>query len=185
MPTTTTVIVHTTVQSSGLATTILAAFGVLLALGSLAWQAYTFYRSGSRVRVVLRSGATNGQQVATFPGVPSEQDRRLLATQGLTQAIFGVEVSNAGRGATSIQSVDLLFPKGASFTGQFVGGSPDLPFRMDGETEKTWYFDAETAKNVGAALNQATSLGPSLMMRGRVKLAGKKPVVSKNSIQVL
>jgi hypothetical protein len=189
MPRSTTVVVHvlhTTVHTSGAGTTILAGIGVLLALASLGWQAYTFFRSGSRVRVELRAGASDGYRSITTPGVPSVEQRKSLAAQGMNQPVFAAEVSNAGRGSTSVQSVDLLFSGGAIFTGQYLRGSPDLPFRMDGESEKTWFFDANQAEALAKALKQTTKLGPSISLRGQVKIGGKrKPVVSKNEIRVL
>ena len=173
-------------HAAGLGTTVLAAVGVLLAGASLGWQAYTFFHSGSRVSAELRVGATNGNAFATAVGQPTVQQIESLASQGLNQPVLAVEVRNAGRGSTSIVSVDLLFDDGITVTGQYLRGSPELPFRMDGESEKTWLFDVTQANAVARASQHATDNRGSITIRGQVKIGGRtKPVVSKNKIRVL
>jgi hypothetical protein len=173
-------------QSSNLAPTILGALGVLLALGSLVWQGFTFFRSGSRIRVVLRAGATNGMVVVTNEGAPSEDQQRAYQNQGLGTPVYGVEVLNAGRGSTSVASVAVAFGNGASYSGAYVAGSPELPFRMEGEHEETWYVDAANVVRAARAFEATMPSGKPHSIRGQVKLGGrKKPIRSKNSIRVL
>ena len=180
-------LVHITVNTSDLAATILGALGVVLALGALGWQAFTFFRSGSRVSVVLRAGATNGSYVLTVVGAPSEDQRRAFQYQGLGAPVFAVEVINSGRGPTSVVSVDVLFDNGAVYTGAYVAGSPALPFRMEGESEKMWYVDAAYIDSYAEAFQQfGNPPGQPQVVRGQVKLGGRsKPVISKNRITVL
>ena len=181
------IVVHTTVHTDDLAATILGTLGVVLALGSLAWQAFTFFSSGSRIKVVLRAGATDGLRVVTTAGAPSGSHVSQLQSQGLTQPVYGIEVLNSGRGPTSIQSVDVLFDNGAVYTGAYVAGSPTLPCRMEGESEKTWLVDATYIDSYAKGFHQyGNPPGQPQVVRGQVKLGGKKrPVVSKNEIQVL
>jgi hypothetical protein len=74
MPLAYTIVVH----NSDLAATILAALGIGLALLSLAWQAWSFLLSGSRVTVEVRSGLRSATGALTIPGTANatalEQD---------------------------------------------------------------------------------------------------------------
>jgi hypothetical protein len=179
------VVVHTTVHTDDLAATILGALGVLLALGSLGWQAFTFFRSGSRVKVVLRMGASSGQAVVTTADAPTASQLSSMQAQGFVMPVFGVDVLNAGRGPTSVVSVDVVFGHGGALGGAYVAGSPDLPFRIDGESEQTWYLDAANVRAAAEAFEAVMKNGKPQFVRGRVRLGGKKkPVISKNRIRV-
>jgi hypothetical protein len=175
MPPGYTVVVHTT----GLATTILAAVGVILGLLSLAWQAWSFRASGSRVEVEVRSGMKGPSGVATIPGSATALDMKQLHAQGLTQPTLAVRVRNTGRGPTSIVGLDLHFGKGAALTETVF--DPPLPFRLDGESEQTWLFDAALAKGYAATLAKTLADGRWDSVRARVSIGGRnKPVESKN-----
>ncbi len=181
------IVVHTTVHTADLATTILAALGVVLALVSLGWQAVSFWLSGSRVRVEIRAGATDGVRVASVSGSPTQDQQALLQRQGLTQLILGVKVKNLGRAPTSVTSVDLHYSNGAGLSGAYLRGSPELPCRMEGETEQTWYFDADLAARFARVFEEAKKTGKpqSVSARGLVRVGGKtKPVISKNNIRI-
>jgi hypothetical protein len=110
------VIVHT--GGSDLTTTILATVGVVLAVASLVWQAWTFRLSGSRVSVRLRSGMRDLANTAAVTGpdhMSTDQELR-LRTQGFTHPVLAVEVKNSGRSPTSVQSVSIQFANGAVYT---------------------------------------------------------------------
>ena len=70
------VVIHNVVQTNDVTPTILGAVGISLALASLGWQAYTFLRSGSRVRVRISAGVTDGSRVVTSTGAQLT-DRKL------------------------------------------------------------------------------------------------------------
>ncbi|MGN6867450.1 MAG: hypothetical protein ACTHMY_03490 [Solirubrobacteraceae bacterium] len=167
--------------------TILGTLGVVLALASLGWQAFTFLRSGSRVEVVLRHGATDFTRVVTMQGPLHAEQARQLQSQGLHQPVFGIEVINSGRGPTSVQAVEIAFDNGAAFTGEYLANPPALPHRMEGESETTWLMDAIHVHSAATAFYKfGNPPGQPQVVRGRVRLGGrKKPVVSKNAIRVL
>jgi hypothetical protein len=175
------------VHTGDLAATLLGAFGLALALASLGWQAYTFFRSGSRIKVILRSGTTDGiSSYVTAPGQMTDDQTRLLVRQGMTTPVIGVEVINAGRGPTSVTSVGVVYTNGAAYGGAFLPGSPGLPFRLEGETEQTWYLDARMVSNVAKAWEQTMPTGKAHVIQAQVRIAGRtKPSLSKNSITVL
>jgi hypothetical protein len=170
---------HVVVQSD-IATTIIAAFGLAFAVISLAWQAWSFRQQGSRVRAEIRSGMRGPQGYATRAGaVPSEQLDR-LREQGFTTPVIAVRVINAGRGATSVVSVDISYAGGFTFSNPGVG--PNLPHRLEGEHEETWHFEGQQVTAVADAL-AATHLG-GRTMRASVAIAGRqKPILSKNEIR--
>jgi hypothetical protein len=171
------------VHSSDLATTILAGFGVALALLSLAWQAFSFRLSGSRISVEIRSGFRRGDMLVTAPWDPSPEEVGRLRAQGLTDSALSVTVTNSGRGPTSVTHVDVFFPNGAAYSDP--AAPPSLPFRMEGESEQTWVLDRELVERYVKALEWATQTGEPLTIRGRVRVAGKKEsVASANEIKV-
>jgi hypothetical protein len=63
------VIVHTApvVHASDTPTTVIAALGLLAAVASLAWQTWSFRRSGSRVRVNIVRGLAGVGHAITIP----------------------------------------------------------------------------------------------------------------------
>jgi hypothetical protein len=174
------------VQTTDVATTVLASFGVGLALLSLGWQAVSFRLSGSRVSVDVRGGAMGAGQIATLPSITAEQLRQ-LASQGMANAVFGVEVKNSGRSPTSVVSAGVVYtPGGGGLTGSYLPPSPPLPYRLEGESEATWYFDAGQVVFAAQAFEKVMQTGKPYAIRGRVQLGGRrKPVVSGNEIRVL
>jgi hypothetical protein len=176
----TTIVLHT----SDSATTILAVLGVVLALLSLAWQAATFYLSGSRVSVEIRSGVRSATAAATIPGTAPVTHLEQMRSQGLEQAVLGVRVHNSGRSPTSVVSIDLLLPKGASYSQ--MGFDPPLPFRLEAESEETWHIDADDVRAYAATLTKVLGDGEEWhVVRGRVRVGGRdKPIVSKNEARI-
>jgi hypothetical protein len=175
--------VHTTLHTSGLATTILAALGVLLALLSIAWQAWSFRRAGSRVSAVVRSGLWNATGVITVPGSPTNAMLQQLRAQGFREPALAIEVRNAGRGSTSIVRLAIHFGKDVTWTD--VKYDPPLPFRLEGESEQTWIVDAPSAMSAARAAAQ-TLQGVSGTMRARAWIGGREtPIESKNEAHAL
>ena len=174
------IVLHT----ADLATTILAIVGVFLSLVALGWQAVSFWLSGSRVSVEIRAGATDGVRAITMAGQPTESQTASLYKQGLTQKVLAVEVINSGRAPTSVMSVDVLYPNGAVLTGSYLLGSPQLPCRMEAESERTWYVDADLAARTARAFEEDRKTGRPWAVRGQAKLGGKKTVASKKDIRV-
>jgi hypothetical protein len=178
-------IVHTTVQSNDLGTTVLAGFGALLAVAALAWQAWSFYLAGSRVSVEIRNGLKRGNAVATTASTPTPKELEGFAAQGFDEPIFSIKVYNAGRGATSIVDLDITFCDGG---GGGVGNlvlDPPLPFRLQGESEQTWHFDAEHVRAVAHAFAAAMPDRSFRAVRGRAQIGGRKRiVVSENEAEV-
>jgi hypothetical protein len=165
------VIVHT--GGSDPTTTILATVGVVLAVASLVWQAWTFRLSGSRVSVKLRSGMRDLANTAAVTGpnhLMTDQELRLHA-QGFTHPVLAVEVKNSGRSHTSIQSVSIQFANGAVYTGSH--SDPALPFRLEAENERTWFFERGQTVAYAQAMGQVFSTGSPLTICGSVSLGGR------------
>jgi hypothetical protein len=176
--------VRTTVHTTGLATTILAALGVLLALLSIAWQAWSFMRSGSRVSVVVHSGLWNATGAMTVPGSPTEAMLQQMRAQGFREPALAIEVRNAGRGPTSVVKLAIHFGKGVTWTD--FKFDPPLSFRLEGESEQTWLVDAPSVVSAARALALTAPDAPWTTGRARAWIGGReKPIESKNSAKVL
>jgi hypothetical protein len=174
-----TVVIH----SADPATTVIAALGLVCALASLAWQAWTFSRSGSRVVVEIRSGLMGPSGFVTAPGTTARNQLEQLRAQGFTTPIVAVRVSNIGRGTTSITSVGILYKGGAVFENAAWG--PDLPLRLEGEHEETWHFQGQQVTGYAEALARTLISANPMRMRGQVRTAGRaKPISSKNLIHL-
>jgi hypothetical protein len=109
----------------------------------------------------------------------------MLQQQGFTEPIIAVQVRNLGRSPTSVTKVGIRYDNGAIFT--LTNGRPgnaDVPHRLDGESEETWFFPAGNVRAYAQAMNtmystQATSI------QGLVDVGGREePVVSKNSLSL-
>jgi hypothetical protein len=103
-----------------------------------------------------------------------------LAKQGFTDPVLAVEVTNSGRSPTNVVSASILYENGASYTETHF--DPSLPFRLDAESEKTWYFSRAQVAAYAQAMHQVLGSGP-LSVRGSVAVGGKKKaIVSKNRV---
>jgi hypothetical protein len=161
------------------ATTILASLGVALSLASLVWQALSFRLSGSRVSAEVRTGMKNATAASTIAGTASETHLAILRAQGFDEPTLAVRVINAGRAPTSVVKLDITFGKGAATSNTVF--DPPLPFRLEGESEQTWHFDARLAEAYRETLVKTLPEGTWHLVRGRVWVGGReKPIVSKN-----
>jgi hypothetical protein len=133
------IVVHT--GGGDTVTTVIAAVGLVLAVLSFGWQAWSFIVSGSRVTVTLRAGMSDGSKVASLATAPSPEALQMLVAQGLTKPVYSVHVHNRGRGPTSVRAVELVFSDGGAIT--HTGLEPSLPHRLDGESDATWHLEAE------------------------------------------
>ncbi|MGA8353467.1 MAG: hypothetical protein WB698_04795 [Solirubrobacteraceae bacterium] len=179
------IVVHTApiVHTSDTATTVIAAFGLLFALASLGWQAWTFRLSGSRVRVDIARGLKSGTHALTMPSTATPQQIERMSSQGFTQPVLAVTVSNSGRGETSIASVDVLLPGGGGVDESVH--EPPLPFRLAGESEQTWYFDALLAEGYVRVFDEHLPKDKPRTARGRVRLGGRKEaILSRNEVVI-
>jgi hypothetical protein len=165
------------VHDSGLATTILAGFGVALALLSLAWQAWSFRLTGSRVSVEVADGLRSrdercGHNVARAVGPTQVAGVRpsCVGRQG-EELWTEPDLSGLGRAAVPHHGGSLSTPR---------TDDPPLPFRLEGESERTWYYKATLAEDYAQTTEKVMPSGKPHTVRGRVELGGKKkPVLSK------
>ncbi len=166
-------------------TTVVAVVGLVLAALSFGWQAWSFSVSGSRVTVTVRAGVKRGPVVATLANAPTRTEINTLVRQGFNEPVYGVSLHNRGRGPTSVRSVDLLFNDGGAVGLTRV--EPQLPHRLEGESDQTWYFDAELARNyvVSVSTVRPWPTGRTPMVRGRVQVGSRDgTVLSKNELPV-
>ncbi len=179
------IVVHTApvVHTSDTATTVIAALGLLLALASLGWQAWTFRLSGSRVSVEIARGLKSETHAITMPATATAQQIEQMRSQGFTQPVLAVTVSNGGRGETSIASVDVLLPRGGGVSESVH--EPPLPFRLPGESEQTWYFDARLAEGYVRVFDKQLPQDKPRTARGRVRLGGRRAaILSRNEVAI-
>ena len=176
------IVVH--VSGTSWPTLLLAATGVVLSLGALAWQWYSFvFVSGSRITVELRRGLKGVGAVVTYPDTAAEWHLEMARQEGYTEPVSAIRVNNTGRGSTSITSVDLAFSDGGAIG--ITTYDPPLPFRLEGEHEQTWYIDARPAAAYAASSVKVwPDKARNMTVRGRVALGSKKMVSSRNSLPV-
>jgi hypothetical protein len=98
------VVVHTS-SGAGWVTLVVAIAGVVLSMASIGWQAFSFWRSGHRVRVELRAGAAGPGTLAPArgPKFPTEQVMTALADQGFRRPVLIATIRNVGRQAVTVQ----------------------------------------------------------------------------------
>lgn len=170
-------------ETSDPATTVIAALGLVFALASLAWQAWTFRLSGSRVRVEIARGLKSTTHALTMPRDATSQQIESMRAQGFTNPVLAVTVKNSGRGETSVASVDVQLPGGGAVSESLH--EPPLPFRLPGESEQTWYFDARLAEGYVRIFDSSLAADVARTARGRVRLGGReKAILSKSEIAI-
>ena len=148
-------------------------FGTL----SLIWQIIAFVLSGSRVRVDLLHGATDGiSGIASGP--PNTFGLDLLVSQGLTQEVVGAKVYNGGRQPVNVDSVDFVFSNGIRASGIQNLGRATSRHRLDGHASQSWHMPARTLRSVVAAV------GDSLEVHVEATLGNGKRAKSKDRIRL-
>ena len=110
----------------------------------LGWQAATFLLTGSRLRIDVRHGATDGRNVVTGP--PGTQSLDLLRAQGLTQEVMGAEVFNRGRIGVSVTGFRAVTSRGTRFApiGSLLG--LHLPHRLEPRDSELWFFPLDLVR---------------------------------------
>jgi len=135
------------------------------------------------VSVEIARGLKSATHAITVPASATEQQIESLRSQGFTQRVLAVTVSNSGRGDTSIAAVDVLLPGGGAISDGAHG--PPLSFRLAGESEQTWYFDARLAQGYVRVFDEHLPKDKPHAARGRVRLGGRKAaIVSRNEVQI-
>jgi hypothetical protein len=179
------VIIHTApvVHVSDTPTTVIAALGLLAAVASLAWQTWSFRRSGSRVRVNIVRGLAGVGHAITIPWDATQGQLAQMHRQGYTDPIYVVTAVNSGRGEASVVSADVLLPGGGSVSETRL--DPPLPFRLAGSSEQSWRFDARLVDGYMQVFDTALQEAESRVARGRIRLGGQdEAILSKNEIEL-
>jgi hypothetical protein len=121
------------------ATLIVAVVGVVLAAGSLIWQAMTFVLSGPRVRVTLEAGLAGPGGVMVGPLEAYTIDgRAALEAQGYTERVVVVRAINDGRSRARVDYWLILFGNQASFSNPLDPRNPELPYRLEPGESAIW-----------------------------------------------
>lgn len=82
-------------------------------------------------------------------------------------------------------SASVVFDNGATYGGAYLPASPDLPCRIDGESEKTWFLAAADIEAMARAFTATVQPGVPQFIRAQVSLGGRaKPVKSKSKLRV-
>lgn len=84
-------------------TLVIAILGVALSVAALGWQAYSFWRSGHRIIVDLRAGATDGGRLAQVEKSAFSVALGVLAGQGFRMAVLIATIRNTGRQGVTVQ----------------------------------------------------------------------------------
>jgi hypothetical protein len=122
--------------------------GVVLAVGSLTWQAVTFRFTGSRVRARLRvgvivpGGILSGEtQVATYQVKPGWEQRFVGLLQQLPggTAVFELEASNVGRTAVGMEKVVAKTENGHEVSLPTWDVNPRRGTSLEGGHRSSWY----------------------------------------------
>jgi hypothetical protein len=100
-----------------------------------------------------------------------------------TEPTVAVRIYNAGRGSTSI--VDILLSVGGRSGVTDAKLDPPLPFRLEGESEKTWHFDARLVQGVAQVWSEAAADSSWDTVHAEVRIGGSRKVVrSENTVPV-
>jgi hypothetical protein len=165
-----------------IATFVIAVVGAMLAVASLAWQAYTFRMSGPRVKVALVIGAVMGGHIAYNEARPGWR-KTFNDFQGHPVMPFvGIKVVNIGRLPITVLSIRGMLDTGQKF-GPIGGGDlgKGLPYRLDSHDEEVWGIPVP---DVIAAISAVRTSANPKILSGRVELSGGRGLTTTEQIDV-
>jgi hypothetical protein len=154
-------------------TLVFAVLGVVLAVGSLSWQAITFFLSGARVKADLMLGGLGPGGAIVWevgPGGPE------LHAEDV--AVVAVQVTNSGRTDVDVVGWGLDYGQGLTFLPTSWVPNKELPFRLKHGSQQTWFVkraDADTAAN---------AVGHALTVTGFVRLGSGRMERTKQHLDV-
>ncbi len=141
-------------SSYDIATLVIAIAGFGLALVSLAWQASTYFLTGSRLRAALLLGATDGSVLITYPPDKATPETIAMhAKQGFTKPVVVAEVRNIGRMPATVQKVTAYLENGVGLQPLQHPHAP-LPYRLEAGSSESWWIDATAVASAAARLEK-------------------------------
>jgi hypothetical protein len=153
------VVVHTG-SGTDWVTLAVAIAGVILSLAALAWQAFSFSRSGHRVRVEAVMGMVSADpenKIITLPtelGAP-QPDWQSFAEQGFVPVIFAT-IRNLGRLAVTVHECQWASPNGGSITVAWSDQGDSFPRRLEAGDQCEAVCQLSTLSSFLATLNKLT-----------------------------
>jgi hypothetical protein len=151
------VVVHVS-SSTGWVTLAVAIAGVVLSLASLAWQAFSFWRSGHRVRVGVRVGAFGliGERPAFMEVVesrfPSQADVDAFAVQGLDTPVVITFVRNVGRFPVTVHECKWETSSGTPVYLEHSTHSDSFPRRLEAGDQCQAVFEIKVISSMFQSL---------------------------------
>jgi hypothetical protein len=139
-----------------------AALGV--SLGTLAWSIYSFWLSGARFEATIRHGYM-GQTGVVSKITYDPSVAELMASQGYTEEVFGVQVRNIGRAAGTVTGWTAKV-SGWGWSNPTDLANPPLPARVDSGETATWWAEGRAVRATAAA----ASLRPPVSVHLEVEL---------------
>ena len=111
-----------------------------------------------------------------------------LTAQGFTEPVFGIEVINVGRLATTVQDWSIVFGNKVTRTSE-DGWGPRLPYRLEPHTGASWYHHAFEVQRwqsdfVDQSDNAATARA-TVTLPGRVVLSVDRLVIRSDSVRTV
>lgn len=162
-----------------IATAVVAGLAFLLAVVSLGWQIASWRMSGPRVTVKLLVGGLQGLTHASVPVEPGKDWWKNLdefARGGMTP-LFGVEVVNSGRAATSVTGVQGVLDSGQRFG---TLGNPlgkPLPHRLDSHDSGKWFLPlSDATETIEAVRSQPQKYQAPKKLTVTIDLGGGKSI---------
>ncbi|MCZ2813121.1 hypothetical protein O2W15_16945 [Modestobacter sp. VKM Ac-2979] len=171
------------------ATFVLALLAFLMSGTALAWQAVTFFLSGSRLECELLMGAANPftRQYMTQPAGKWEGLTQGITGQGFSQERVFIVARNKGRLPMSVDGYRLVTNTGQSFGQTTTEPWEDkVPKRLEPGESAMWSFPADLMTD-GVALIESqphiakTAKGGVIEVRGEVESGTGKKAQSKEA----
>lgn len=164
-------------------TLFVAILGVVLAALSLGWQAATFALTGSRVRAELRHGAF-GAGGSGFHNKPGKLDMAMMASQGMSLEVIGVEVWNSGRLATTVTGFGVRTDKGMMYSpiGDRIGDP--MPYRLEPGATAAWFMPMEPVRDAVATSGHVLRHPNPATVRAVIDLGTRRSIKAKGSMSV-
>lgn len=154
---------------------LISGIALVISVLSLGWNVLNFVLTGSRVRLEMDFGATNGSALTAFPPKFWTDDiAQQFEAQGVQDRVIVLTASNTGRAPVTVKSFQVDLDNGMKYIpGQSSHGDCKLPYRLEPHSDGTWTVRASAIRTFiqQAGLDRAS-------VRGRVQLATGRVVTS-------
>lgn len=172
-------------SAADIVTLVIAILGLVISVASASWQVWSRRLDDPRLRVQLLRGYLGNGGIISAPASAADS-WQLMASQGYTERLLGVEVTNVGRFPISVENaIAQAEPSGVSFHRPGWHINPEQNHRLEPFSSASWWVDMPSiAAMVQAGAGTKPEWNQTQQVRMVVRASGGKSAKTKESLAV-